>query len=152
MFDQEFSLSFSPSLWAADSTKGIKRLSQTERARVSIPEEKKDVLVGILLGDGHISKRTPTSNSRFMYSQTAVKHKEYFNHVYNIFKLYCVEGATPKTKIILDKRTNKKSSSISFATMQLPCFNWFKEIFYDLNVKIVPNDIYNLLTPRGLAF
>jgi hypothetical protein len=36
--------------------------------------------------------------------------------------------------------------------MQLPCFNWFKAIFYALNVKIVPNDIYNLLTPRGLAF
>jgi hypothetical protein len=87
-----------------------------------------------------------------MYAQTAVKHKEYFNHVYNIFKLYCAEGFTPKSKIILDKRTNKKYSSVSFTTMQLPCFNWFKEIFYVLNVKIVPNDIYNLLTPRGLAF
>lgn len=36
--------------------------------------------------------------------------------------------------------------------MHLPCFNEFKEIFYELNVKKVPSDIYELLTPRGLAF
>lgn len=36
--------------------------------------------------------------------------------------------------------------------MQLPCFNWFRENFYTNNVKNVPNDIYNLLTPIGLAY
>lgn len=36
--------------------------------------------------------------------------------------------------------------------MQLPCFNMFREIFYSSNVKIVPDNIYNLLTPRSLAF
>jgi len=36
--------------------------------------------------------------------------------------------------------------------MQLPCFNVFKNLFYNLNVKIVPQNIYELLTPRGLAF
>lgn len=57
MPDREFSLSFIPSLTlgTAASTKGIKRLSKAERAEMSLPEEKKDILVGILLGDGHIS-------------------------------------------------------------------------------------------------
>ena len=36
--------------------------------------------------------------------------------------------------------------------MQLPCFNEYRELFYELNVKIVPANIYELLTPRGLAF
>ena len=36
--------------------------------------------------------------------------------------------------------------------MQLPCFNVYKDYFYYLNVKIVPDNIYELLTPRGLAF
>ena len=36
--------------------------------------------------------------------------------------------------------------------MQLPCFNEFKELFYELNVKRVPDNIYEMLTPRGLAF
>lgn len=36
--------------------------------------------------------------------------------------------------------------------MQLPCFNVFRELFYLSNVKTVPNNIYELLTPKGLAF
>lgn len=36
--------------------------------------------------------------------------------------------------------------------MQLPCFNVFKDIFYVSNVKRVPDNIYELLTLRGLAF
>lgn len=36
--------------------------------------------------------------------------------------------------------------------MTLPCFNYFKEIFYLNNIKIVPLNIYKLLTPIGLAF
>ena len=43
-------------------------------------------------------------------------------------------------------------STISSTTMQLPCFNVFKQMFYTLNVKIVPNNIHELLTPKGLAF
>ena len=43
-------------------------------------------------------------------------------------------------------------STISSTTMQLPCFNVFKQMFYTLNVKIIPNNIYELLTPKGLAF
>ena len=36
--------------------------------------------------------------------------------------------------------------------MQLPCFNIFREIFYKSNIKIIPTNIYDLLTARGLAF
>jgi hypothetical protein len=36
--------------------------------------------------------------------------------------------------------------------MQLPCFNLYREMFYKLNIKVVPNNIYELLTPKGLAF
>lgn len=38
-------------LYAARSTKGILRLSSADRALVTIPDDLKDVLVGILLGD-----------------------------------------------------------------------------------------------------
>lgn len=53
---------------------------------------------------------------------------------------------------MVDNRTNKKYSAISFTTMQLPCFNEYRDMFYNLNVKVVPENIYDLLTPRGLAF
>lgn len=133
------------------STRSIKRLSLSERKLVVMPNEIKDVLVGILLGDGHINQRSSTGNSRFIFGQTS-KHKEYFDYVFSIFKLFCTDGYEPKLKSIIDKRNNVTYYSFSFCTMQLPCFNIFRELFYVSNVKIVPYNIYDLLTAKGLAF
>ena len=139
-------------LFAARSTKGIVRLSPSERALVELPTDVKEILIGILLGDGHISRRSSTANSRLIYAQTAVTHKEYFDHVFKIFLPFCVNAYVPQSKIVRDNRTKKTYSAISLTTMQLPCFNVYKDCFYNLNVKIVPDNIYELLTPRGLAF
>ncbi len=51
-------------MFAARFTKGIKRLSFVERALITILDNVKEILVGILLSDGHIVKRSPLSNSR----------------------------------------------------------------------------------------
>jgi hypothetical protein len=50
------------------STKGIKRLSSSERISIEIPDDVSEVLIGILLGDAHISRRSLTSNSRLIYN------------------------------------------------------------------------------------
>lgn len=136
------------------STKGIIRLSAAERKLILMPDDIKDVLIGILLGDAHIVKRSSTSNVRLMYAQTAIAHKAYFEYVYSFFHSFCAKDYITQTKVSRDKRTNKIYSSISFTTMQLPCFNVFRELFYGVasNVKTVPNNIYELLTPKGLAF
>lgn len=119
---------------------------------MTIPDEVKDILVGILLGDAHIARRSSTANSRLVYAQTAVAHKEYFDYVYSFFIPFCVDSYIPQLKTVRDNRTKKIYSAISFTTMQLPCFNEFKDKFYVSNVKKVPSNIYELLTLRGLAF
>ena len=135
------------------STKGITRLSPAERAAIKLPDEIKEVLVGILLGDAHIVRRSPTGNSRLVYSQTAIKHKNYFDYVFSFFSVYCANDYMPQSRLIVDTRTKKTYSAISFTTMQLPCFNEYREMFYDLNrKKVIPNNIIDLLTSRGLAF
>ena len=134
------------------STKGVKRLSTAERKTILISNEVKNVLVGILLGDAHIVKRSATSNSRLVFAQTAIKHKTYFQHVYSIFSSFCAQNYVPQSRLINDKRTKKTYSAISFTTMQLPCFNVFRKSFYVLNKKLVPHNIHELLTSQGLAF
>jgi hypothetical protein len=81
-----------------------------------------------------------------------VAHKEYFDYVFSFFISFCVKDYKPHSKLVRDNRTKKMYSSITFTTMQLPCFNEFKDMFYVVNVKKVPSNIYELLTPRGLAF
>ena len=100
----------------------------------------------------YIVKRSSTGNARLVYAQTAIAHKAYFEYVYSFFHFFCAKNHIPQTKTSRDKRTNKIYSSISFITMQLPCFNQFRELFYPCNVKTVPNNIHELLTPKGLAF
>jgi hypothetical protein len=139
-------------LFVARSTKYIKRLSLTERNSILISEGSKEVLIGILLGDGHIARRSDTGNSRLVYAQTAQLHNEYFNYVFNIFRPFCTNDYTPYLKLFKDKRTNKEYSSLSFTTMQLPCFNLYRDLFYYLDKKKVPDNIYKLLTDKGLAF
>ncbi len=46
------------------------RLTSPERISIFIPNDIKDVLVGILLGDALISRRSATANSRLVYGQT----------------------------------------------------------------------------------
>jgi hypothetical protein len=87
-----------------------------------------------------------------VYAQTAEAHKEYFNYVHSFFIPFCAKDYIPQYRIVRDNRTNKTYNAISFTTMQLPCFNIFRDMFYLLNVKKVPDNIYELLTPKGLAF
>lgn len=126
-------------------------MSSLERALIKLPDDVKEILVGILLGDAHIVRRTSTANSRLVYAQTAVTHKEYFDYVLSFFLPYCADNYTSQSRIVRDNRTKKTYSAISFTTMQLPCFNEFKENFYHLNVRIVPDNIYELLTPSPQA-
>ena len=42
------------------------RLTKVERSKLIIPCELNDIIIGLLLGDGHIQKRSISGNSRFI--------------------------------------------------------------------------------------
>lgn len=136
----------------AKSTKGIKRLTKYERTLINIPNNIGEVLVGILLSDGHIARRSVTSNPRFIFSQSGKMDKRpYFYLVYNLFKLYCNKNYNYYIKTWIDKVSHQEYTSISFTTMQIPCFIEYHNTWYIEGKKIVPANIMELLTPIGLA-
>ena len=92
-------------------------------------------------------------------------HLNYFYHIFDLFKPFINRDYKLKSRSFIDKRTNKKYSSILFNTLTLPCFNYYRNLFYvplDTNnadivgktkyKKIVPLNINQLITPRGLAY
>lgn len=108
-----------------------------------------------MLGDGHIQQRSLSGNSRFIYGQSSLRehHLNYFNHVFELFKLYMSENFNVKARSFLDKNTKKTYSSVNFATLTLPCFTYYRNLFYNSqNKKVIPSNISELLTPRGLAY
>ena len=49
------------------------------------------------------------------------------------------------------KRGEKFHINIEIVTRALPCFNQLHSIFYKNGVKVIPDKIYELLTPIALA-
>jgi hypothetical protein len=96
-----------------------KRLTKSEREKISLTPELTEILVGLLLGD--LAGTKVYVNPLFRFYQGLI-HKDYLDHLYELFKIYCL--SEPKVyNRPADSRTGKKYSSVSFNTCSLPCFN-----------------------------
>uniref|UniRef100_UPI0022374588 LAGLIDADG endonuclease n=1 Tax=Ramaria cf. rubripermanens TaxID=2016387 RepID=UPI0022374588 len=125
-----------------------KRLKNKEKAAFSIPSHLTENFLGLLLGD--LYGRYRYGNTRFVFKQGLI-HKDYLYHLYELFSLFC--PSEPKIfRGLLDTRTGKIYSSISFSTYTLPCFNELYHLFYLSGKKVIPNNIEDLLTPLSLAY
>ena len=67
--------------------------------------------------------------------------------VFNILSHYC-SSYPVLTKGV---RSGNPFFGLQFLTRSLPCFTELYSIFYVNKVKVIPEDIYNLLTPVALA-
>lgn len=131
----------------------IYRLYRTSaKSHLELSNELIEVIVGLGLGDLFIEKRSMTSNARLQFHQSN-KNKDYINHLYLLFKEYC--GSEPKNFTRFDSRPNKNKSysSMKFSTLSLPCFNKFRELFYNSSgKKIISEEIDKYFTARSLAY
>ena len=61
------------------------------RRKLILPKYLQDVMVGLLLSDGHLEKSSPTSASRLSVN-FSLKHASYLMHLYNLFEPYTNSG------------------------------------------------------------
>ena len=107
------------------------------------------VLVGSLLGDGH-GERLQTGGVRFRFRQQ-VKHKEYIFWLYEFFNKrgYCSNNLPVYYE---QKYGDKIYGAYRFGTYTFTSFIWLYKLFYTNDkVKVIPNNIADLLTPLALA-
>ena len=71
--------------------------------------------------------------------------------VFDLFKVFCNKDYNYYLKTWIDKNTKEEYTSISFTTMQLPCFIEIYNTWYVNGKKRVPDNIMDILTPVGLA-
>ena len=94
-----------------------------------------------------MSKFSVNANTRIIFRQGSA-NTEYLLHLYDLFKIYSLKG--PSITTILDKDTNKSRYNLSFATMARalprPCFNEFYNLFYPEGKKIIPKNMWDLMT------
>ena len=105
-----------------------------------------------MLGDLFAEKVKEKSNTRLQFKQSIV-NKDYIDHLYSLFKEYC--GSEPKITTSKDNRVGKNELNISikFWTLSLPCFNKFRDLFYDESgTKFIPTNLEEIITARSLAY
>jgi len=131
---------------------GIRFYRKASKFDLALKPELVETVVGLMLGDLFAERINPNHNTRLQFKQS-IKNEAYIDHLYSLFKEYC--NSAPKVTSSVDNRPGKQEFNVSvkFWTQSLPCFNKFREIFYDqTGKKIIPLNLLELLTPRGLAY
>ena len=133
----------------APSAISKKRLNKVERSEFQLDANLKEVLTRNLLGDAYMRRFSINSNSRIIFRQGSI-NTDYLLHLYSLFKKFTLKG--PSITTIIDKESKKSRSNLSFATITLPCFNEFYDLFYSEGKKRIPLNISEYLTRVSLAY
>jgi hypothetical protein len=146
-----------PMNWSTKLGKGgslfLARLYRVSaKAHLTVPIILHEILIGSLLGDLFAEKPNKNCNTRIQFKQSII-NKEYLDHMYTLFKEFC--NSSPLVLSRFDDRPNKNKeyTALKFQTASLPCFNIYRELFYNSEGrKILPLNLGELLTERGLAY
>jgi len=105
------------------------------------------VVIGLLLSDGWLSFASKTNKNAWLGFHQSLDHSVYVLFVFNILSHYCSNSPQLRSAI----RAGNRTYSLQFFTRSLPCYTELSSIFYVNKVKVIPNNIYELLTPVALA-
>ena len=123
------------------------RITKQESNMLKLPFYQKSIIMGLLLSDGWLTmSKKQSKNARLGFKQS-LDHSTYVWFVFNQLSHYC--SSVPY--FVSSGRTGKIHYALGFFTRALPCFTEVYCLFYVNKVKIIPGDIYNILTPVTLA-
>ena len=111
-----------------------------------LSDYQKEVLIGLLLGDGCLERSKNSLGARLKVGQSR-KQNEFAVWLYDIFK----EFVQTPPRVKQTKRNGKIYQEVVFNTLTHPCFKSFYEMFYPTGKKIVPEGIDQFLTPTALT-
>lgn len=126
------------------------KLSNQYKKEHELTQEQKEAIVGIMLADGFLEREKPTYNTRLRIDHVYPEQESCVLSLHSLFaSLIAMEPVINERKA--DPRTGKAYKSIYVRTLRFPCLNKYHDLFYKDKKKVVPSNIQDLLTPRGLA-
>lgn len=123
------------------------RLTNKEINMITLPLYQRSIVVGLLLSDGWLSFGSAKSTNARLGFEQSYSRFEYVWFVFNFLSSYCSSLPSVKSR----SRHGVRTYSLGFSTRSLPYFTKLRTMFYLNNVKRIPHNIYDLLTPVALA-
>ena len=117
------------------------------KARLKLNSEQEEVLIGLMLGDGHLETQNRGRTYRLKIEQSE-KHEAYVQHLYHLFQNWV--RTPPQPKVVRSR--GRVSRNWWFQTLSHGAFRFFAQQFYEDGRKRVPRLIHRWLTPRALAY
>lgn len=106
-------------------------------------------MTGLLLGDGSLVKKYVGGGTYFKFCQSTI-HTEYLNHVFNLFKkVGYLHMNAPSFQTLLVK--GKTYHAWQFNSITFRSWNTLQRLWYVDGVKVIPHNIFDLLTPIAMA-
>lgn len=115
--------------------------------QINLSKETIEFIVGTMFGDGHLSKISKNARIQLTHGDP---QKFYIDHKADILKEICPNGV--KTKLIFDKRNNKKYISHTLCSYNNRQLTELYQIFYPYKKKKITSKALDLLTDKGLAY
>lgn len=109
-----------------------------------LTQEQQEIIVGLLLGDGHLETRNNGRTYRLKVEHSE-KQLDYTEWLYSVFKNLC-----DQTELYRRVREDGRIS-VGFTTRTVGSFRFYGQQFYVDGKKRIPPMIHKMLTPQGLA-
>lgn len=129
------------------STVGMGRFTKVVRNMIQLPFYQKSAMVGLILSDGWLRFSSKSNKSPSIGFTQSLAHSDYVWFVFSFLSHYCDNMPLFKQGI----RAGRPFYALEIGTRALPCFSELYDIFYVNGVKVVPENIYELLTPVAFA-
>jgi len=116
---------------------------ERQKQKLKLTRRQRDILVGLLLGDGHLETQNNGRTYRLKVEH-AEKQRDYVKWLYDEFKEWVPSG-------IYEKERPDGSKTVGFTTYSHGSFRFYGHQFYESGVKRIPKLIHKLLSPVGIA-
>jgi len=105
------------------------------------------MVIGLILSEAWLRFGNSKSKNALLGFEQSLAHLEYFWYVFTLLSPYCSSYPVFKHRTSFGKST----FSLQLETRSLPCLTQLYSLFYINGIKIIPTEIYDLLTPSALA-
>ena len=123
------------------------RAIEAYKTSLRLSDVQREMLVGILLGDACLETQNAGRTYRLKVEQ-GLAHADYVRHLYEVLRDWVLSPPRPKQ----GQTRGVTTINLAFQTVSHEELRQFGELFYRERRKVVPEQIEDLLTARGLAY